>query len=160
MKLMNPSSLIATWFGLGLIPKAPGTWGSIGAIPPAMLLVYTAGFWPFIAALIILTPVGFWATAQYEAKSGIHDNKQIVIDEVVGQWLALLPAFYFYEPQINWLYIFAALLLFRFFDILKPWPISHFDKNVPGAMGVMMDDIMAGFIAALIIIGAIYAGFG
>ena len=158
--LKQPSTIIATWFGLGLIPKAPGTWGSLGAIPVAMALVYTLGLWPFVTVLLILTPIGFWATAKYEEQSGIHDNKQIVIDEVIGQWIALFPVFYFYEPQINWVYIILAFALFRFFDITKPWPVSHFDKNVPGAMGVMMDDIVAGVIAACIIIGGVYAGLG
>lgn len=157
--LKSPSTLIATWFGLGLIPKAPGTWGSLGAIPFAIALVYAFGIWPFVAAIVILTPIGFWATAKYEEATQTHDNKQIVIDEVIGQWLALLPVLYFYEPVINWLYIGIAFILFRFFDILKPWPVSHFDKNVPGAMGVMMDDIVAGILAAFIIIGAVYAGF-
>lgn len=154
----NPSTLLATWFGCGLINPAPGTWGSIGAIPPALAIFHFLGFWPFCIAILIVTPIGFWATAKYEAASSIHDNKQIVIDEVVGQWISLLPVFYFLG--MNWLFIALAFALFRLFDITKPWPISHFDKNVAGATGVMVDDIIAGIFATLIIIGAIYAGLG
>jgi len=156
--LKHPSTLLATWFGCGLITPAPGTWGSLGAIPFALALFHFGGLGAFIAAIIILTPIGFWATAQYETASGIHDNKQIVIDEVIGQWLALLPVFYFLG--LNWIFIVIAFALFRLFDITKPWPISHFDKNVQGAAGVMIDDIIAGIFAAILITGAIYAGIG
>lgn len=154
--LKNPSTLLATWFGSGLITPAPGTWGSLASIPPAIAIFHLLGLWPFIAAIIIFTPIGFWATAKYEAATNTHDNKQIVIDEVIGQWIALLPVFYFLG--INWIFIALAFALFRLFDITKPWPISHFDKNVQGATGVMVDDIIAGIFSALIIIGAIYAG--
>lgn len=156
--LKKPANFIATWFGCGLISPAPGTWGSLGAIPIALILFHFGGLYVFIATLIVMKYIGFWATAQYEKTSGIHDNKQIVIDEVIGQWIALLPVFAFLG--INWIFILIAFALFRLFDITKPWPISHFDKNVSGAFGVMMDDIIAGIFAALIIIGGIYAGFG
>ena len=154
--IKHPSTLLATWFGLGLIPKAPGTWGSLGAIPPAIIVFHFTGLIPFIASLILLTPIAFWATAKYEKATNTHDNKQIVIDEVIGQWIALLPVFCF--AGLNWILIGIAFILFRLFDIIKPWPVSHFDKNVGGANGVMLDDIVAGIIAALIITGAIYAG--
>ncbi|NCT40876.1 MAG: phosphatidylglycerophosphatase A [Alphaproteobacteria bacterium] len=155
--LKNPANLIATWFGCGLITPAPGTWGSLGALPFAIIMFHFGGLYALILATLILTPIGFWATAKYEESSGIHDNKQIVIDEVIGQWIALLPVFYFLG--MNWLYIAIAFALFRLFDITKPWPISHFDKNVQGATGVMVDDIMAGIFAAILITGGIYAGF-
>lgn len=154
--LKDPANLIATWFGCGLISPAPGTWGSLGAIPFAIAIMHFAGFWPFIVALILITPIGFWATAKYEITSQTHDNKQIVIDEVIGQWIALIPVFYIL--QINWLFILIAFALFRLFDITKPWPISHFDKKVGGATGVIVDDIIAGIFAAILITGGIYAG--
>lgn len=158
INLKDPANLIATWFGCGLISPAPGTWGSLGAIPVALTLFNFGGLYAFIIAAIILTPIGFWATAKYEEITGIHDNKQIVIDEVIGQWIALLPVFAFLD--INWIYIVIAFGLFRFFDITKPWPICHFDKNVDGATGVMVDDIIAGIFAAILITGGIYAGLG
>lgn len=153
-----PSTLLATWFGCGLINPAPGTWGSLGAIPPALLIFYLLGFWPFLMALFILTPIAFWATAAYERESDTHDAKQIVIDEVIGQWIALLPVFFLIG--LNWVFILIAFALFRLFDITKPWPISYFDKHVKGANGVMLDDIVAGIFAAAIITGASYAGLG
>lgn len=158
ISLKDPANLIATWFGCGLISPAPGTWGSLGAIPVALALYHFGGLYAFIVIAIILTPLGFWATAKYEKASGIHDNKQIVIDEVIGQWIALLPVFLL--TGINWGLILLAFALFRLFDITKPWPISHFDKNVKGATGVMMDDIIAGIFAAILITGGIYAGLG
>ena len=82
----------------------------------------------------------------------------IVIDEVVGQWLTLLPALFYWN--LNPLAIAVAFLLFRLFDVTKPWPISYIDKHVDGALGVMGDDILAGLVAALCIIGAYYAGLG
>ena len=158
INLKDPANLIATWFGCGLISPAPGTWGSLGAILIALALFYFGGLYVFIAATIIMTPVSFWATSKYEKTSGIHDNKQIVIDEVIGQWIALAPVFIF--VGINWILILLAFALFRLFDITKPWPISHFDKNVKGAIGVMVDDIIAGIFAAALITGGIYAGLG
>jgi len=149
--------MLATWFGLGLIPKAPGTWGSLGAIPPAIFIIQFGGLTAFIIALIALTPIAFWATAKYEDISKSHDAKQIVIDEVIGQWIALIPVFYC--VGVNAIWIIAAFILFRIFDITKPWPISHFDQNVEGANGVMLDDIVAGLIAATILTGAFYARF-
>lgn len=156
--LKDPANLLATWFGCGLISPAPGTWGSLGAIPVAIAIQMIAGPYAFLAVTILFTPVAFWATAKYEEASGIHDNKQIVIDEVIGQWVALLPVFFLLG--LNWIFIGIAFALFRLFDITKPWPISHFDKNVEGANGVMLDDIVAGMFAAILILGAIYAGLG
>ena len=158
LSLKKPAILLATWFGLGLMPKAPGTWGSLGAIPPALIIVYAFGVLPFIAALIALSPISFWATAQYEKASSSHDAKQIVIDEVIGQWIALLPVFYFKPSSV--LLIILAFALFRLFDIIKPWPISYCDKNIKGASGVMLDDMLAGIAAAAILTGAIHAGLG
>ena len=156
--LKSPAILLATWFGSGLIKPAPGTWGSLAAIPPAIAIMHFAGFWPFVIALIILTPIAFWATASYEKASNSHDAKEIVIDEVIGQWIALLPVFYL--SALNWPLIVLAFVLFRIFDILKPWPICHFDRNVKGANGVMLDDIVAGIFASIIVTGAFYAGIG
>ncbi len=157
-KLSNTSSVVATWFGLGLIPKAPGTWGSLGAIPPALIIFHIGGLYVFIAVLILLTPVAFWATAQYEKSSGIHDNKEIVIDEVIGQWITLMPCF-IYEPE-NFFWVILAFALFRLFDITKPGPVGYCDQKIEGANGVMFDDIIAGCLAALVLTGGIHAGLG
>ena len=133
---------------------APGTWGSLGALPFGIFILIF-GHWPvLLAASIIVSLAGLWAADYYETASKKHDAKEIVIDEVAGMWISMLPC------AINPLLIGLAFILFRFFDILKPWPIGWIDKNVPGGRGVMADDILAGIIVAMIIMGLRYAGFG
>ena len=158
LDLKQPYIWFATWFGCGFMKPAPGTWGSLGALPFGIILYGSAGFWGFTIGIILITLIGYWAAARFEKASATHDNKMIVIDEVAGQWLALLPALFFWS--LNPLAIASAFLLFRLFDVTKPWPISYIDKQVSGALGVMGDDIFAGLAAALCIIGAYYAGFG
>jgi len=153
-----PYTWLATWFGCGLINPAPGTWGSLGALPFGIAIFAFTGIWGLAIATILITIIGYWASDQFEKATNTHDNKMIVIDEVAGQWIALMPVFYFsgYNPTL----IIAAFILFRIFDILKPWPVSFFDKKVKGAAGVMGDDIIAGLYAAGCLIGLIYAGLG
>jgi len=143
--MTKPYMWVATWFGCGLMRPAPGTWGTIGALPFAILLK-VAGGWPLLlAALVLVTLAGYWAAGQYEKDSNTHDSGIIVIDEVAGVWLTLL-----FVP-LTPLTILAGFLLFRFFDILKPWPVSWCDKKVGGALGVMADDIAAGIYAAIVL---------
>lgn len=147
----NPALWVATWFGCGLMRPAPGTWGSLGALPFGMILMVLGGHIALLIGLLFIIPIGFWATKKFEHMTGTHDSGMIVIDEVAGVWIALLAA-----VGQDSLYILAAFLLFRFFDILKPWPVSWLDKK-PGAMGVMMDDVMAGIYAAAAMMGVQYA---
>ncbi len=152
--LKNPAILLATWFGCGYLRPGPGTWGSLGALPFGIALFYGGGIYALAAGIVLVTAIGFWAAGRFDAMSGAHDSKEIVIDEVAGQWIALLPVFYFLNLSIG--FIVLSFVLFRFFDILKPWPISVFDRKVRGPLGVMSDDIIAGVFAALCIYGAIY----
>lgn len=152
-----PYVWLATWFGFGLINPAPGTWGSLGALPFGLLLFKLTGLWGLVVGIIVVTLIGYWAADRFEKHTGIHDGKMVVIDEVAGQWIALLPGLYFFG--IDFLYVLLAFALFRLFDITKPWPASYFDRRVKNAIGVMGDDIIAGLYAALVIIGIIYAGF-
>lgn len=99
-------------------------------------------------ASLCITLLGLWAAHKFDQDMDGHDSKMIVIDEVAGQWIALIPA------ALNPALILLAFIAFRFFDILKPWPVSFFDKKVPGAIGVMGDDIVAGLFAALCVIAA------
>jgi phosphatidylglycerophosphatase A len=148
----NPAILVATWFGCGLMRPAPGTWGSLGALPFGILMLIF-GHWPvLLAASIAATLIGLWAAGHYERLSGEHDSKQIVIDEVAGMWISLLPA------AISGPQVLLAFLLFRGFDIVKPWPVGWADKKLPGAVGVMTDDIFAGIISALILFGLRWYG--
>ncbi len=139
--LKRPSTWVATWFGCGMLRPAPGTWGTLGAIPFGLALYVLGGWGLLLAATIAISLIGYWAADRYEKMTGEHDAGPVVIDEVAGMWIPMMLA------GTNILLLIAAFLLFRFFDILKPWPISWFDQR-PGAFGVMADDIVAG-IAAL-----------
>jgi phosphatidylglycerophosphatase A len=150
----EPYVLLATWFGWGLLAKAPGTWGSLAAIPFALVACLYLSFEIYVALLILLFPVAFWATARFEKQSNIHDSKMIVIDEVLGQWIALIPAFYM--GQFNLLWISVAFILFRAFDIIKPWPVSWADQKLKGALGVIIDDVIAGVMAAIVCFVGVY----
>lgn len=150
----DPMIWIATWFGCGLMRPGPGTWGTIGALPFGILFYVIGGIPLLFLGILVVCWLGYLAAKRFEEQAGDHDNGAIVVDEVAGMWIALLPT------GMNPLYILLAFALFRFFDILKPWPISWADKKIPGAAGVMIDDIIAGFVAALIIGGLRYAGIG
>lgn len=161
LDMKSPSIWLATWFGFGFFKTAPGTMGTIGAIPIGMLILYIGG-WPLLLAYIaIFTATGFHVAAKFDEMAGGHDHKAIVIDEVVGVWITMLAVpVLAVDTSTSFIYFIAAFLLFRFFDILKPWPISWADKKLSGAKGVMLDDILAGFFAFLIIYGARVAGLG
>lgn len=150
----DPAIWLATWFGCGLMRTAPGTWGTIGALPFGILILAFGGIPALALTTLAICGIGYWAAGKFEEQSGEHDNGAIVIDEVAGMWIALLPT------ALSIPYVIAAFLLFRFFDILKPWPISWADKKLPGAFGVMADDVIAGIFTALILIGAHFAGLG
>lgn len=140
---------LASWFGCGFINPAPGTWGSLGAIPLGLAIYFFSGPYGLAVASILVSLAGLWAAAKFDKAMGGKDSKMIVIDEVAGQWIALIPA------ALNPVLILIAFIAFRFFDILKPWPISFFDEKVDGAVGVMGDDIVAGAFAAAIVIIAL-----
>lgn len=151
------SKLIATWFYSGLMPKAPGTWGSLAALPFAYAM-YWAEF--SILALLAATSlaffIGWWATHVQTRGAEDHDPGEIVIDEVAGQWLALAPLFLTTATLGPWQMAFWMLVgfgLFRLFDIFKPFPVSWAD-NMNTAFGVMFDDILAGLMAAIVMLGA------
>ncbi len=161
LNFKHPSVWLATWFGSGLMRPAPGTWGSLAALPFGMIFLAYGSIGTLLAAIAIATYAGLWACRHFESMTGTHDHKMIVIDEVAGQWIALVPLLLFENQGINPPLVLIAFLLFRFFDILKPWPASYFDRNVSGAWGVMGDDLIAGFYAAIVMSGILfYAGSG
>jgi len=150
------SRLVATVFGVGNLRPAPGTWGSAAAIPLAWGLHGLGGFPLFGAATIIVFFVGWWATAAATRGQSNHDPSEIVIDEVAGQWIALWPlsAGLWFAGAAPWLFPYpgwvGAFLLFRLFDIWKPGPVGWADgMNTP--LGVMLDDVIAGVFAAIIV---------
>lgn len=142
ISLKNPWHLIAVGFGSGLAPKAPGTWGSVASIPLCMILIYCPVYVQITAAILCFI-IGTTAASITEKAMGMHDNSSIVIDEFDGMFISII-AF----PQ-QWYLAFLAFILFRIFDILKPWPISLADEKIPGGLGVMVDDVLAG-IGALV----------
>ena len=143
--LKIPSHLFATWFGVGLIRPAPGTWGSFAAL----LIWYFAEFMHPIAHVILPIFILFsWLVCFQATKdSDSKDHSAIVIDEVAGMFVALSLV-----PHGIMTYL-CAFLLFRLFDIWKPWPISWVDHNVQGGLGILLDDLIAGLFAG----GIIYA---
>jgi len=145
--LKNKSAFwLATWFGSGLFPKAPGTIGSIAALPFGLaLLYYTDAITLFVASAVLFV-IGCWAADIYEKNAGQKDPSAVVIDEVVGVWLALVPT------GLDMLWVTVAFIAFRFFDILKPWPVSYADKHLKGGFGIMVDDVFAGLMAAGVVL--------
>lgn len=139
--------ILATWFYTGLSPKAPGTVGSLAALPFAALFLYYGSPVFLLLASLIIFLIGCWAASGYEKLAQEKDPSAVVIDEVAGQWLALVPA------SLDPISFLIGFLAFRFFDILKPWPISWADKKVKGGFGIMLDDMIAGGLAALVVWG-------
>jgi len=146
----HPANLIATWFGIGRLPVAPGTWGSLVAIPIGYAISHYAGVIGLVIAIFVAFSVGWWATSIYLRHGDDTDPGPVVIDEVVGQWITIVAV-----PPTAVYYVFA-FLLFRFFDILKPWPIRWIDRRVPGALGVILDDVLAGIFAAVVLLIALW----
>jgi phosphatidylglycerophosphatase A len=138
----HPATLIATWFGTGLLPKAPGTWGSLAAVPCAWVIYQSLGPAALAAASILAFLGGWWACAVLAKKGAEGDPGVIVIDEIAGQWLTLTVV----APDL--LFYVTGFALFRFFDIVKPWPVSWAERRVAGPLGVMVDDMLAGLYAA------------
>ena len=153
----------ATWFYLGKIPKAPGTWGSLGGLAFVYIISlhwhdlfgHNIDFWQYSAFTLALLLIGIFSAGKFDQDHKTKDSKKIVIDEVVGMMITCMPMVFladYYEAPLafdGWIQPVIAFALFRFFDILKPWPISLVDKNVKGGLGVMLDDVLAGIAAAI-----------
>ena len=153
LPLYHPALWLATWFGTGYLPKIPGTWGSLAALPCAWVIHWTGGSWWLAAAALGLFALGWWASSVFVAASHEHDPPAIVIDEVSGQWLTLAVV-----PPELWYYA-LGFVLFRLADILKPWPAGWADREVPGGLGVMLDDTLAaGYAASILYLIHVYMG--
>ncbi|HIF9057077.1 TPA: phosphatidylglycerophosphatase A [Photobacterium damselae] len=143
IKLSNPWHLLATGFGSGLAPIVPGTVGTLAAIPLYWVLAQLP-FLLYLFAIVIAVIIGVTICQKTSDDMKVHDHGSIVWDEFVGFWITMAIA-----PIISWQWILAGFILFRFFDMLKPWPISWLDKHVSGGFGIMIDDIVAGFMAMI-----------
>lgn len=150
--MTTPAGLVATVGGIGLMPWAPGTWASLLALPVGWLLLAGVGVWGLVGATLTVTVAGIWSAARVADATGIEDPSMVVIDEVAGQWVTLVGlAFLIAEPSaVEYAIAFVA---FRVFDIAKPWPVSWADRRVDGGLGVMLDDLLAGGYAIVVVAG-------
>lgn len=153
---MRVARLVATWFGAGLLRPAPGTWGSLAALPCAWGLHLAGGFWALVIATFAVFAVGWWASVVETRGSADPDPSEIVVDEVAGMWLALWPvSFGAVHAGVDvlrlWPGILAAFVAFRLFDIWKPGPAGWADR-LHSPLGIMLDDIFAGVFAALAVV--------
>jgi phosphatidylglycerophosphatase A len=142
---VTTARLIASWFGSGFLPKAPGTWGSLAALPFAWAIVLLLGKVWLLAAAVVVFIIG-WIAADRATRDGTErDPGWIVIDEVAGQWLTLLVL------PLNLVGYAIGFALFRLFDIWKPWPVRWVERRYDGGFGIMIDDVVAALYAVLVI---------
>ena len=134
---MNTAKILSTWFGCGLVPVAPGTAGSLAAVLLAIPFLHVPP-WYFLIAALLLTPIGIWSAGVTARQLSRKDPGLIVIDEVIGQWITLAGA-----THLNWRSLLLGFLLFRLFDVWKPFPARRLEA-LPGGVGIVADDMMAG----------------
>lgn len=146
LKLSNPLHLLALGFGSGLSPIMPGTMGTLAAIP-FYLLMTALPLWLYVTLLIIGFVAGIKICNAATSAIGRHDHGAIVWDEFIGFGITMLAA------PAGWTWIAIGFVLFRFFDMVKPWPISWFDRRVHGGFGIMLDDVIAGLFALVCLQG-------
>jgi phosphatidylglycerophosphatase A len=142
--LADPAALVATGGGVGLAPFAPGTWGSLAALPVGWLVEARLGVAGLLAAALLATLAGTWAADRLERAGGAHDAGYVVIDEIAAQWLTLA-----FVPFTWWGYA-LAFLAFRAADVFKPFPAGWCDAHVHGGFGTMLDDLVAGLQAGVV----------
>ena len=128
----HPADLIATWFGVGRLPRAPGTWGSLVTLPIGWYAASWLGPGWLFAMVVIIFPIGWWAAEVYAHRNDLEDPAEVVVDEVAGQLVVLA-----FMP-IDLAYYAAAFVLFRIADIWKPWPISFAEKRLSGGFGILI----------------------
>ncbi|TXS96700.1 phosphatidylglycerophosphatase A [Parahaliea maris] len=138
--LTSPIHFLAFGLGSGLAPKAPGTFGTLAAVPLYLLAAQLP--LPAYSVFVVLSfAIGVYLCDRTSRDLGVHDHPGIVWDEFVGYWITMWLA------PAGWLWIVAGFVLFRLFDILKPWPIGWLDRRVHGGLGIMIDDVVAGVMA-------------
>ena len=142
--LKNPTHLLSLGFGSGLAPKAPGTFGTLAALPIWCAMHFLATP-TYIVVLVVAFAVGIYLCGETAKALGVHDHGGIVWDEFVGLWIALFLAPF----EILW--VALGFAVFRLFDIWKPWPIRVLDAKVHGGLGIMIDDVLAGFYAFVVL---------
>ncbi len=155
--LRDPVLALAFGFGTGLAPRAPGTFGTLVALPVFWLLS-DQPLWLYLAVTLAISVSGIWICGYASAKLGVHDHGGIVWDELAGCLIAFIPLLLLPSPWPLWVGLMLGFGLFRLFDIAKPWPISWLDARVGGGGGIMVDDLLAGVDAALVLGLLLYFG--
>jgi phosphatidylglycerophosphatase A len=141
----HPVHFLAYGFGAGLSPKAPGTMGTVVAVPIYLLLVMYASSAMYLAVLVAALLAGIFICGYTAGKMGIDDPKGVVWDEIVGYLITMLGL------PLGWFWVLAGFLLFRLFDIWKPWPIRWADRHIKGGFGIMLDDVIAAVFACVLL---------
>ncbi|MBA4503369.1 phosphatidylglycerophosphatase A family protein [Marinobacterium marinum] len=145
----NPIHFLAFGLGSGAAPWAPGTFGTLAAVPFWYLMAQTT--LPVYLGLTLLAGViGIWLCGRTSRDLGVHDHGGIVWDEFVGYWITMIAV------PVDWIWALLGFILFRLFDIWKPWPIRPVDRRVHGGLGIMLDDVLAGVFAALALQGLLW----
>jgi len=143
--LLDPVLCLAFGFGSGLAKKAPGTFGTLAAVPIYWLLIQS-NMLIYSVVTVIASIVGIWICGQAADKLGEHDFGGIVWDEIAGYLITM------WFVGFSWENLVLGFILFRIFDIIKPWPIKWIDQKVSGGFGIMLDDVIAGIVAGLILL--------
>lgn len=146
LSLTNPVHLLALGFGSGLIHPAPGTWGSLAGTFLGVALLMLLGMKSFLILTVLCFVLGCYLCQKTANDMGVHDHGSIVWDEFVGMFIVLAAV-----PNLSWQWVLTAFVLFRFFDILKPFPIRYFDEKLESGFGIMLDDVLAAVYALFVV---------
>lgn len=149
ISLKVPAHFFALGFGSGLASFMPGTFGTLAALP-LVVLAWLLGPTSYLLITLLACLVGVWICDRTSKDMGVHDHSSIVWDEVAGMLITMLLV------PMTWQTLLAGFALFRFFDIVKPWPIRYLDKHVHGGLGIMLDDIVAGVFSCLVLHASLY----
>lgn len=145
----NPVHFLAFGLGSGAAPWAPGTFGTLAAVPLWYLLAQTS-LPVYLTLTLVAFVIGIWLCGRTSRDLGVHDHGGIVWDEFVGYWITMIAV------PVDWIWALLGFVLFRLFDIWKPWPIRPIDRHVHGGLGIMLDDVLAGAFAALVLQGLLW----
>jgi phosphatidylglycerophosphatase A len=140
----NPIHFLAFGFGSGLLPKMPGTYGTVAAVPLYLLLAHLSLTW-YVVATLLLIAFAIYASHVTARDLGVHDYPGIVVDEIVGYLLTMVAI------PFGWFWIVSGFVLFRVFDIWKPWPIRWLDRHISGGLGIVVDDLLAAVYAWVVL---------
>jgi len=148
-ELKDPVVFIGLGLGSGLAPKAPGTAGTLVAVPLYLAMQNLSLMWYAVITVGIILS-GIWVCSYSAKKLGVHDHPAIVIDEIAGFLITM------FAVPAGWVWLLTGFILFRFFDAVKPWPISWMDRNLKGGTGIMLDDVAAGLVSLALIHAYLY----